>query len=255
MFFETHAHYDDPCYNGDREALFASFQENGIEYVVNVGADIPSSEMSVKLAGQYGFIYAAAGVHPHSAGTLDEDGILTIEKLCRMPKTAALGEIGLDYYYDNSPRDTQRYWFKRQLALAARLNLPVIIHSREAASETFNIIENSGIRRGVIHCYSGCAPMALEYTKMGFYIGVGGVITFEKARKLKETVEAVPLGSILLETDSPYLAPVPYRGRRNNSNYLTYIAARVAEIKGIPLADVVSAAFQNALTLYNIEYH
>ena len=253
MYFESHAHYDDTCFDTDREELLASFQENGVDYVINVGADIPASRASVKLAEDYGFIYAAVGVHPHSADTLNEDGFKALEKLCGMPKVAALGEIGLDYYYDNSPRDSQRYWFKRQLELAGGLNLPVIIHSREAAAETFSIIENSGVRRGVIHCYSGSAPMALEYTKMGFYIGVGGVITFDNTRKLKEAVEAIPMENILLETDSPYLAPVPYRGGRNNSNYLTFIAAKIAEIKGISLQDAANTTFSNAIKVFNIK--
>jgi len=252
MFFDSHAHYDDPRFDADREELLNSFKENGVDYIINVGADIPASRASVKLAEDYGFIYAAVGVHPHSADTLNEDGFKALEKLCGMPKVAALGEIGLDYYYDNSARDSQRYWFKRQLELAARMNLPVIIHSREAAAETFNIIEESHIRRGVMHCYSGGVPMALEYVKMGFYIGVGGVITFEKVRKLREAVEAIPLENILLETDAPYLAPVPYRGKRNNSNYLTFIAMKIAEIKGIPLQDVADMTFSNALNVFKI---
>ena len=253
MYFESHAHYDDPRFDEDRDELLASLKENGIDYVINVGADIPTSEFSVKLAETYGFIYAAVGVHPHSADMLNEDGLKSLERLCGMPKVAAFGEIGLDFYYDNSPRDTQRYWFKRQLELAGRLNLPVIIHSREAAAETFDILENSEVRRGVIHCYSGGAPMALAYTKMGFHIGVGGVVTFEKTRKLKEAVEAIPLEYILLETDSPYMAPVPYRGRRNISNYLTFIAMKVAELKGVSLQKVADVTFSNAVRVFNIK--
>ena len=252
MIFETHAHYDDPRYDADREELLNSFKANGVDYVINVGADLPSSEHSVKLAERYDFIYAAVGVHPHSADTLSEDGVKELEKLCGMPKVAALGEIGLDFYYDSSPRDAQRHWFKRQLELAARMGLPVIIHSREAAAETFGIIRDSNVRRGVIHCYSGGVPMALDYIDMGFYIGVGGVITFEKARKLKEVTEAIPLERILLETDAPYLAPAPHRGERNNSSYLTFIAAKISEIKGITQQNVYDTTYANASKLFGV---
>jgi len=252
MFFESHAHYDDPRYDADREELLASFQENGVDAVINVGSDIPSSKASVRLAENYGFIYAAVGVHPHETGALKEEDLITLKELCGLPKVAAFGEIGLDFYYDNSPREEQRYWFKKQLELAERVNLPVIIHSREAAADTFQIIENSRVRRGVIHCYSGAAPMALEYTKMGFYIGVGGVITFDKTKRLREVVEAIPLENILLETDAPYLAPVPFRGKRNNSNYLKFIATKIAEIKGNSLQYVADATFYNAASLFNV---
>jgi len=253
MFFESHAHYDDPQFDTDREELLASLHENGVDTVINVGADLPSSEASIKLAEEYGFIYAAVGVHPHEAGSLSEDGLIALEKLCGMPKVVALGEIGLDFYYDNSPRDGQRYWFKRQLELAERMKLPVIIHSREAAAETFDTIEKSRVRRGVIHCYSGSAAMASDYVKMGFHIGVGGVVTFEKSKKLKETVETISLENILLETDSPYLAPVPHRGKRNNSNYLKFIATEIAEIKGISLQNVADITFSNAVSVFNLQ--
>ena len=253
MFFESHAHYDDPRYDADRGELLASFKENGVDYVINVGADLASSDASVKLAEKYDFIYAAAGVHPHDAGTLSEGGLAALESLCGKPKVVALGEIGLDFHYDNAPRDAQKYWFGRQLELAGRLNLPVIIHSRGAAAETFNIIENSGIRRGVIHCYSGSAPMALDYINMGFYIGVGGVITFEKAKKLREVVEAIPVKRILLETDAPYLTPAPHRGERNLSNYLIFIATKISEIKGITPEHVAKTTFSNAIKAFNLE--
>ena len=252
MFFDSHAHYDDPRFDADREELLASFQENGIDYIINVGSDLPSSEFSIKLAEKYGFIYAAAGVHPHEAKTLDEDNLKHLEKLCGNPKVVALGEIGLDFYYDNSPRDIQRFWFTRQLKLAERLKLPVIIHTREAAAETFNSIKNSKVRRGVIHCYSGSAPMALDYIEMGFHIGVGGVITYENAKKLKEVVKAIPLESILIETDAPYLAPVPHRGERNISNYLRFISSKIAEIKEISLQKVANTTYMNAYKLFSI---
>ena len=253
MIFESHAHYDDPRYDADREELLNSFRANGVDYVLNVGADLPSSAESVKLAAQYDFIYAAVGVHPHDADTLSEDGLHELEKLCGMPKVVAFGEIGLDFFYDNSPRDIQRHWFRKQLELAERLGLPVIIHSREAAAETFGIIKDSHVRRGVIHCYSGGVPMALDYMNMGFYVGVGGVITFEKAKKLIEVVGAVPLERILLETDAPYLTPAPHRGERNNSNFLPLIASKISEIKGITLQYVYNVTYSSAVKLFNID--
>ncbi|MDR2648218.1 MAG: TatD family hydrolase [Clostridiales bacterium] len=253
MFFESHAHYDDPRFDKDREELLASLQENGVDYIINVGADMESSEASVKLAENHSFVYAAAGVHPHAAGTLNDENLKALEDICFRPKVAAFGEIGLDFYYDHSPRDVQRYWFERQLELAERLNMPVIIHSREAAAETFDIIKISNVRNGVIHCYSGSASMALDYIKMGFCIGIGGVVTFENARKLREVVKAIPLERILLETDAPYLAPVPHRGERNNSYYLKIIAAKIAEIKEISIEEVAKTTFANAYKLLSID--
>ncbi|MDR1559379.1 MAG: TatD family hydrolase [Clostridiales bacterium] len=253
MFFESHAHYDDPRFDEDREELLASFQRNSVDYVINVGADMESSEASVKLAEDYDFIYAAAGVHPHAANTLNEDNLKKLEDICSNPTVVAYGEIGLDFHYDHSPRDVQRYWFARQLELAERLDLPVIIHSREAAAETFDIIKSSNVRKGVIHCYSGSAPMALDYIEMGFYIGVGGVITFKKTRKLREVVEAIPLERVLLETDAPYLAPVPHRGQRNNSNYLIFVATKIAEIKGNSTQNVAKITFANAREVFSLD--
>ena len=253
MFFESHAHYDDPRFDSDREELLGSFRENGVDYVINVGADIQSSEASVKLADKFDFIYSAVGVHPHGANSLNEEGLEKLRHLCGMRKVVAFGEIGLDFHYDYSPREDQRYWFKRQLELAERLNLPVIIHSREAAAETFSIIESSKVRQGVIHCYSGSAEMALDYVKMGFYIGIGGVITFEKTKKLKDVVETIPLERILIETDSPYLAPAPYRGERNNSKYLTFIATKIAEIKNISIQNVANVTFLNTIRAFCLE--
>ena len=251
MFFESHAHYDDQSFNEDRDEILASLQKNGVDYVINAGSDIQSSKASIKLADEYSFIYAAVGVHPHEVSTLNN--LEELEGLCGGHKVVALGEIGLDFYYDNSPRDIQRYWFNRQLDLAGRLKLPVIIHSREAAAETFDIIKGSNIRQGVIHCYSGSIKMALDYIEMGFFIGIGGVITFEKAKRVKEVAREIPLDHILIETDAPYLAPVPHRGKRNNSNYLKFIAAKIAEIKGLSLNYVAETTYTNAYQLFQIE--
>jgi TatD DNase family protein len=250
MYFDTHAHYDDKRFNEDRDSLLASLPAHGVEYVVNVGADLPSSLRSLKLAQHYGFIYAAVGVHPHETKQLNEENFSLLREYCSKPRVVALGEIGLDFHYDFSPRDTQRHWFKRQLELAAELSLPVIIHSREAAAETFEMIAASGVRRGVIHCYSGSAEMALKYVNMGFYIGIGGVITYNNAKKLKEAAEAIPLDKILLETDCPYLPPTPHRGERNDSRYLSYIAHQLAQIKNVPHDELAQITTQNALRCY-----
>ena len=252
MFFESHAHYDDQRFNKDRDEVLASLQENDIGYVVNVGADIESSQASIKLANRYDFIYASVGVHPHYAKSLDENGVTKLESLCSNSKVVAFGEIGLDFYRDISPRDVQRHWFKKQLELSHRLELPVIIHSRDAAAETFDIIKSSNVRKGVIHCYSGSAQMALDYIEMGFYIGVCGVITYDNARKLVEVVKTIPLEHILIETDAPYLAPIPYRGKRNNSVYLKFIAEKISEIKDISIQNVADTIYQNSLQMYSI---
>ena len=200
----------------------------------------------------YPFIYAAVGVHPDGVGELNEENFQWLREQCAHPKAVAVGEIGLDYYWDTAPRQQQREWFVRQMELAVETKLPVIIHSREAAQETFELISqhHAHTTGGVIHCYSYSKEMALEYVKMGYYIGIGGVVTFKNARKLKETAEAVPLSSILLETDSPYLAPVPNRGKRNSSLNLPYVAQEIAQIKGITAEEVIETTNRNAKKLF-----
>lgn len=250
MYFESHAHYDDERFDGDRDTLLASFPAEGIETVVNASSDIKSSKASIALSEKYPFFYAAVGVHPHEVENITEADIDELRELSKHPKVVAIGEIGLDYYYDLSPRDLQRHWFKRQLELADELKMPVIIHSRDAAQECFDIIKNSNVRNGVIHCYSGSAEMAEEYIKMGFYIGVGGSLTFKNNKKGVETVERIPIEKILIETDSPYLAPVPYRGKRNDSRLLKYVVERISQIKNIPENDICNITKNNAQNLF-----
>jgi TatD DNase family protein len=252
MFFESHAHYDDALYDEDRGRLLAELKENGVDDVVNIGADIKSSEKSLRLAQKYNFIYAAVGVHPHEAKTLNEDNFSQLEAMCERKKCVAVGEIGLDYHYDNSPRDVQRFWFERQLELAYKINKPVVIHSRDAAEETFEIIRNKSVRRGVIHCYSGALKMAQEYVDMGFYLGIGGVVTFPKTKKLREVVEHIPLTKLLIETDCPYLAPVPHRGERNESKFLHFIAAKIAEIRQTTIENVAELTRISAKELFSV---
>ena len=250
MYFESHAHYDDERFDEDRDTLLASFPAEGIETVVNASSDIKSSKASIALSEKYPFFYAAVGVHPHEVENITEADIDELRELSKHHKVVAIGEIGLDYYYDLSPRDLQRHWFKRQLELADELKMPVIIHSRDAAQECFDIIKNSNVRNGVIHCYSGSAEMAEEYIKMGFYIGVGGSLTFKNNKKGVETVERIPIEKILIETDSPYLAPVPYRGKRNDSRLLKYVVKRISQIKNIPENDICNITKNNAQNLF-----
>lgn len=253
MIFETHAHYDDEQFDMDRDTLLSSMPEQGVGTIVNVSATYASCQRVVDLVQKYPFMYAAVGIHPDEVGSLNEERFQQINELCKKEKVVAVGEIGLDYYWDNESHDLQKEWFVRQLDLARELNLPVLIHSREAAADTMEIMKQHGQGlKGVIHCFSYSKEMAAEYVKMGFYIGVGGVVTFKNARKLKETVEEIPLTSIVLETDCPYLAPVPYRGKRNNSAYIKYIAEEIAEIKGTSYEEVVEQTEKNARDLYNL---
>ena len=250
MYFESHAHYDDGRFKNDREEILNLLPSCGIDYVINVGCDMKSSRESIKMAEKYDYIYAAVGVHPHDAENMKESDLDEIRQMSNHKKVVAIGEIGLDFYYDNSPRDVQRYWFKRQLEIVKELNKPVIIHSRDASQETFDIIKESGVKKGVIHCYSGSAQMAMDYVKMGFYIGVGGVVTFSNVKKLVEVVETIQLEQILIETDSPYLSPIPNRGKRNDSRNLQFVVEKIAKIKDISPEKVANITKLNAKQLF-----
>ncbi len=256
MIFETHGHYDDEQFDEDRERLIAEFLEKDIDKVMNVGADMQSSRNSVELAGKYPHFYAAVGVHPSEVGDLTEDDMQALKQMTlENPKVKAIGEIGLDYHFDdNPPRDVQKKWFIRQLELAQELGMPIIIHSRDAASDTMEILKDmdGGRNGGVIHCYSYSREQAREYIKMGFHIGVGGVVTFKNSRRLQEVVEDIPLEKIVLETDSPYMAPVPFRGTRNSALNIPYIAEKIAEIKGVPVQKVYDQTYANALKMYKM---
>lgn len=251
--FETHAHYDDTAFSEDRDFLLQQMHREGIEYIVNIGCSMETSRGITKLVRQYDFLYGTVGVHPEDAGSLTESDMEELEELSRQEKILAIGEIGLDYHYDEPPRDIQKQWFVRQLDLAKRRQLPVVIHSRDAAKDTLDIMkaEHAGKTNGVIHCFSYGIEMAREYLNMGYYIGIGGVVTFKNGRKLKEVAEYVPLDSIVLETDAPYLAPVPFRGKRNCSLYLKYVAEELAQLKGISAEEVCAVTFENAKRLYN----
>ena len=257
MFFDSHAHYDDTRFDEDRHELLSAMAKNKVDYIVNAAADITSSNEGIRLSEEYPFIYTAVGVHPHSVEKLDafNEGSTTIEflkELANHPKVVAIGEIGLDYYYEHSPREIQKIWFKRQMELAKKVDLPIIVHSRDASQETFEMIRESGLSKGVIHCFSGSPEMALEYIKLGFYIGVGGTVTFKNARRSVEVVEQIPMESIVIETDCPYLTPVPHRGKRNDSTYLVHISEKIAEIKNISIEEVAHITSKNAKVLFGI---
>ena len=253
MIFETHAHYDDEQFDEDRDELLLSMEEYGVSTIVNICASYESLRPVTDMALRYPFIYAAVGIHPDNVGSLNDTTFEQMKALFQNDKVVAVGEIGLDYYWDEEPREVQKTWFIRQLILAKELSLPVVIHSRDAAADTLSVMKEYGRGiEGVIHCFSYSREMALEYVKMGYYIGVGGVVTFKNGKKLKEVVEAVPLESILLETDCPYLSPVPNRGKRNTSKNLVYVAEEIAAIKGISYEEVVSQTEKNARKMYKI---
>ncbi|MDF2612455.1 MAG: TatD family deoxyribonuclease [Clostridia bacterium] len=252
MYFDSHAHYDDESFDEDRDELLSGMPQKGVDFIINAAADMASCYKGIELADKYPFIYCSIGVHPHEVKDLEEKHIEELRTLVKRDKVVAIGEIGLDYYYDLSPRDDQRKWFKKQLELAKEFDLPVIIHSREASQETFDLVIESGVKEGVIHCFSGSKELAKEYVKRGFYIGIGGSLTFKNAKKTVEVVEEIPIQNILIETDCPYLTPIPFRGKRNDSSYLSYIAQKIAEIKGTDILTVSNITCQSAARLFRI---
>lgn len=253
--FDTHAHYDDEAFDEDREVLLQELPKQGIAKVVNVGASLSSCKKTIELMETYDFIYGAIGVHPNETAELNEESFAWLKEQCQREKCVAVGEIGLDYYWDEPERLVQKEWFVRQLALARELCLPVIIHSRDAAKDTMDMMtaEKASEIGGVVHCFSYTKETAKIFLDMGFYIGIGGVLTFKNAKKLKEAVEYIPLDRIVLETDCPYLAPVPNRGKRNSSLNIPYVVAAMAEIKGITEEEVRQQAWKNAHDLYRLE--
>lgn len=254
MIFETHAHYDDEQFDEDRGELLRQLPENGIEYVVNVGASIETTKKTLELTKKYDYIYGAAGVHPSETAELNEEKFAWLRETAKSPKIVAIGEIGLDYYWKEPDISIQKEWFERQMELAREQKLPMIIHTRDAAKDTLDMMisARAGDMGGVIHCYSNSLEMAKIYLNMGFYLGIGGVVTFANAKKLREVVEYAPLDRILLETDCPYLAPMPNRGKRNSSLNIPYIVQEIAKIKSINYDEVIETTNKNARTMYRI---
>lgn len=255
MIFESHAHYDDAKFDEDREALLESLPENGIEYVVNVGASMESSRTTDALTKKYPYIYGAVGVHPNETGGLTQSDMYELNNMLKdNKKLVAIGEIGLDYYWKEPEPDLQKKWFYEQLELAKAADKPVIIHSRDAAADTWDILNSyaDGEIKGVIHCFSYSKEEAARYLKKGYYIGIGGVVTFKNGKKMKEVAQYTPLDRILIETDSPYLSPEPNRGKRNSSLNLVYVVSQLAAIKGVSEEEIIAATRENAMKMFRI---
>lgn len=263
MIFETHAHYDDDAFDADREELLGSMEAAGIEFIVNIGASLESCKATLLLCEKYPFMYGALGVHPSDADELNEESFAWLKSEIQKNayagggKIVAVGEIGLDYYWDKEEdvQANQRYWFERQIELARETYLPMVIHSRDAAKDTFDMMKALRTQEigGIVHCYSYSKELAKEILKQGFVFGIGGVLTFSNAKKLKEVVEYLPMDAIVLETDCPYLAPVPNRGKRNSSLNLPYVAQEIAKIKGLDAEEVIRITRENALRVYKMK--
>lgn len=255
MLFDSHAHYNDAQFDTDRDGIIDYVKKNGVGMIMNVADSVRSVKKVLDIAEKYPFVYASVGVHPEEVGELDEQDLEYLEKMSAHNKVRAIGEIGLDYYYDDVEKDVQKYWFKRQIELAQKVELPVIIHDRDAHGDCMEILKSFDMEKidGVMHCFSGSAEMASELVEMGMYIGIGGVVTFKNAKKVRKAIEAVPLDRVLIETDCPYLAPEPHRGTRNNSALMHFTAEKIAELKGVSKAEVEKATFKNAMRLYGIE--
>lgn len=254
MLFDTHAHLDDGKYDLDREEMLQRAQEKGVKLILNVGYDLPSSQRSVKLASEYDFVYAAVGIHPHDAKSANSMVWDELEELTKNPKVVALGEMGLDYYWDNSPRDVQKEVFLQQIGLAKRLKKPIIIHDRDAHGDVMEILraEQDGSLEGVLHCFSGSLEMAKECIKLGFHISIAGPVTFNNANKLVQVAQEVPLDRLLIETDAPYLTPTPFRGKRNESAYVAYVAAKIAELRQMDTQEIDHQTYENGCRLFRI---
>ncbi|MBQ8588142.1 MAG: TatD family hydrolase [Clostridia bacterium] len=253
MLFDTHAHLNDSRFDDDREQLIESLNSSGVGAYCEIGYDMPSSVKAAQLADKYSFVYAAVGVHPHDSKDMTNEDLPVLADLYAKEKVVAIGEIGLDYYYDNSDREVQREWFARQLDLAKSIDAPVVIHSRDAMEDTINILKSHGNGDGIIHCYSGSKESARILLDMGYYISFAGPVTFKNAVTALEVIDYVPLDRILVETDSPYLAPVPYRGKRNCPVYVAEVARKIAEIKGMTFEEISKITFDNAMRIYRLD--
>lgn len=252
MYFDTHAHYDSGAFNADREEILAALPEAGVALVVNPSCEVRSSETAIALAERFPHVWAAVGIHPEDMADMSDGDLDKIEQLSKHPRCVAVGEIGLDYYWDASRKEEQKALFIEQLRLALRRDLPVIVHDREAHGDCLDIVRQYPGLRGVFHCYSGSVEMAQELLKRGWYLGFDGPITYKNARKALEVLEICPLDRILIETDSPYLSPVPMRGKRNDSRNLVYVTEKIAEIKGITPEEAAAITMENGKKLFNI---
>lgn len=253
MLFDSHAHLNDEAFDQDRAELLETFRDAGVGLVMNAGCSLKSSREGIALAEAYPWIYCSVGTHPDTADEVNEELLEVYRQMCSHPKVKAIGEIGLDYYYETIHRDAQMRAFRMQMQLAEELDMPVIVHERDAHEDGMSIVKEFPKVKGVFHCYSGSAEMARQLVGLGWYIGFTGVLTFKNARKAVETAQQIPLEQILLETDCPYMAPEPYRGKRNHPGYLPKMAEKLAQIRGIPVEEVIRVTTENAKRLYRIE--
>ena len=251
MIFDTHAHYDDKAFDSDRDELLENLFSDSVAYIVNQGTDLELSEYGIRLAERYENMYCAVGIHPENITETSLDDIQKIKRMASHSKVVAIGEIGLDYYWD-IPREPQKVIFEKQLELSNELDMPVNVHDREAHGDTMELVRKYK-PKGILHCFSGSAEMAREVVKLGMYIGMGGVVTFKNSRKAVEVVKEIPIERLVLETDCPYLAPVPFRGKRNDSGMIWYVAEKIAEIKNISVEEVLKTTLQNAKDVYRIK--
>lgn len=254
MLFDTHAHYDDEKFNVDRYDVIQEAHKSGVKLILNASTNIASCIESISFTQEFDFVYAAIGIHPHNASDSNDNTLVTLADFAKNPKVVAIGEIGLDYYYDYCPREIQKYWFAKQIYLAKKLKLPIIVHNRDAHEDTLDIIqtEDAASVGGVFHCYSGSVEMAKILLNNNFYISIGGPVTFRNANKILEVVRFIPNDRILIETDCPYLTPEPHRGKRNDSSYIKLVAEKIAEIKGVSLEEIANITTENAKRLFRI---
>lgn len=255
MLFDSHAHYNDERFSEDVHNVLGSMQENNVGYIMNACSSMDEIPYILELAEKYDFLYASVGVHPHDVENMSENDIEALREYAKHPKVKAIGEIGLDYYYDNSPRDLQKKWFFKQLELAYELKLPVIIHDRDAHRDCLDILNKSRVMEygGVFHCYSGSSEMLKEVLDLGLYVAFGGTLTFKKSQRPVEAAKSAPLDKILIETDCPYLAPEPYRGKRNSSLYIYQVAEKLAQIKNMSIGEIEKITLENAKKCFGIE--
>ena len=253
MYFDTHAHYDDRAFDADREALLQGLGEGAVKLIIDPGCDAPSSRRALELAERFPFVYAAVGLHPEELDKYSPESFEEICSMARHPRCVAIGEIGLDYYWDASHKEEQKALFRRQIELALELDKPVIVHDREAHGDCLEIVRDYPGLRGVFHCYSGSAEMAKKLLKLGWYLGFDGPVTYKNARKALEVLELCPMDRMLMETDSPYLSPVPMRGKRNDSSNLRYVSEKIAQVKGLSPEEVARLSLDNGCRLFGIE--
>jgi TatD DNase family protein len=254
MLFDTHAHYDDEKFDSDRYEIIKAAYDSGVTLILNASTNIASCVESISLTQEFDFVYAAIGVHPHNAAHSNDNTLTALADFAKSPKVVAIGEIGLDYYYDYSPKEIQKYWFAKQINLAKNLKLPIIVHNRDAHEDSLHIIEIENAKEcgGVFHCFSGSVEMAKILLKNNFYISIGGPITFKNANRVIEVVKSIPNDRILIETDCPYLTPEPFRGKRNDSRLVKLVAEKIAEAKGLTLEEIAHLTTENAKRLFKI---